>query len=109
MTTSPHRMGAEMKGQHSPSEESVQVSGKVGAHSSIQCQFCSGRSFRRSRLRKSDLIQILRMRYPVRCLRCGERQMVNFMVAGLAISSKVEFELARQMAAQRHASEPTKK
>ena len=34
----------------------------------IQCQFCSGQSFRRSTLRSDDIGQILLMRYPVRWL-----------------------------------------
>ncbi len=53
----------------------------------IQCQYCSGQVFRRSRLRSEDLRQILLMRYPVRCLRCSQRQMVSFTVAGISLSS----------------------
>jgi hypothetical protein len=53
----------------------------------IRCQFCSGQSFRRSRLRGIHLIELLRMRYPVRCLRCNQRQMVNFTIAGLSLAS----------------------
>jgi hypothetical protein len=53
----------------------------------IQCQFCSGQSFRRSSLRTDDIPQILLMRYPVRCLRCGQRQMVSYTIASLALSS----------------------
>jgi hypothetical protein len=53
----------------------------------IRCQFCSGQSFRRSRLRGVHLIELLRMRYPVRCLRCNQRQMVSFPVAGLSLAS----------------------
>jgi hypothetical protein len=53
----------------------------------IQCQFCSGRSFRRSSLRGDDFTQILMMRYPVRCLRCNQRQLVSFTVASLSLSS----------------------
>jgi hypothetical protein len=56
----------------------------------IQCQFCSGQDFRRSTLRSDDISQILLMRYPVRCLRCGQRQMVSFTVASLAISSSIK-------------------
>ena len=56
----------------------------------IRCQFCSGQSFRRSTLRSDDIGQILLMRYPVRCLRCGQRQMVSYTIASLAISSKVK-------------------
>ena len=56
----------------------------------IQCQFCSGQSFRRSTLRSEDFPQILLMRYPVRCVRCGQRQMVSYTIASLAISSSVK-------------------
>ncbi len=56
----------------------------------IQCQFCSGKSFRRSTLRGEDFPQILFMRYPVRCLRCGQRQMVSYTIASLAVSSSVK-------------------
>ena len=55
----------------------------------IQCQFCVGRSFRRSRLRSSDLPQMLLLRYPVRCRRCSQRQMVRFTVAGVSVPSHV--------------------
>jgi hypothetical protein len=55
----------------------------------IQCQFCSGKSFRRSSLRGDDFTQVLMMRYPVRCLRCNQRQLVSFTVASLALSSSV--------------------
>jgi hypothetical protein len=51
----------------------------------LRCQYCSHQSFRRSSLRSSDLKQIFLMRYPVRCLRCGQRQMVSFTVAGISL------------------------
>jgi hypothetical protein len=56
----------------------------------VQCHFCSGQDFRRSTLRTEDFTSILLMRYPVRCLRCGQRQMVSFTVASLAISSSIK-------------------
>jgi hypothetical protein len=56
----------------------------------VQCQFCSGHAFRRSTLRSDDFSQIFLMRYPVRCLRCGQRQLVSFTVASLSLSSKVK-------------------
>jgi hypothetical protein len=55
----------------------------------LQCQFCSGQAFRRSTLRGEDLTQLLLMRYPVRCLRCSQRQGVSFTVAGISLSSKI--------------------
>ena len=61
--------------------------GVSGQAVSIQCQYCSGQSFRRSRLRTEDFWQILMMRYPVRCMRCSQRQMVSFTVAGISLSS----------------------
>ena len=61
----------------------------------IQCQFCVGRAFRRSRLRSSDLSQLFLMRYPVRCLRCSQRQMVSFTVAGISIPSHVRHKQRR--------------
>lgn len=56
----------------------------------VHCQYCPGQQFRRSRLRAKDLRDIALMRYPVRCLRCSQRQFVSFTVAGLAISSTVK-------------------
>jgi hypothetical protein len=56
----------------------------------IQCQFCSGQTFRRSTLRGDDFTEILLMRYPVRCLRCGQRQLVSFTVASLSLSSSIK-------------------
>jgi hypothetical protein len=56
----------------------------------IQCQFCSGQEFRRSTLRGDDFSQVLLMRYPVRCLRCGQRQMVSYTVASLSLSSSIK-------------------
>ena len=53
----------------------------------IQCQFCVGQKFRRSRLRAADIRQLLLMRYPVRCTRCSQRQTVSFTVAGVSIPS----------------------
>ena len=56
----------------------------------IQCQYCSGQTFRRSTLRSEDLSEIFFMRYPVRCLRCSQRQMVSFTIASLSLSSSVK-------------------
>ena len=53
----------------------------------IQCQFCVGQKFRRSRLRGADIRQLLLMRYPVRCTRCSQRQTVSFTVAGVSVPS----------------------
>jgi hypothetical protein len=56
----------------------------------IRCQFCSGQTFRRSTLRGDDFTDILLMRYPVRCLRCSQRQLVSFTIASLSLSSSVK-------------------
>jgi DNA-directed RNA polymerase subunit RPC12/RpoP len=61
----------------------------------IRCQYCTGQSFRRSSLRSQDLTEILLMRYPVRCLRCSQRQLVSFTVASLAISSSIKINKRR--------------
>ena len=74
----------------------------------IQCQYCSGQSFRRSRLRAEDFRQIVLMRYPVRCLRCSQRQMVSFTVAGLSLASHTKHErLVRPEDTWKHWTERT--
>lgn len=55
----------------------------------LQCQFCIGQSFRRSRLRAGDVLGVLLLRYPVRCTRCSQRQTVSFTVASVSIPSHV--------------------
>jgi DNA-directed RNA polymerase subunit RPC12/RpoP len=98
------------------SENSSEKRSSVRAHSSydsdiyrvvhsgkgwaIQCQYCSGQSFRRSRLRANDIAHLLLMRYPVRCLRCSQRQMVSFTVAGISVPSHVKQRRARHEVAK---------
>ena len=53
----------------------------------IKCVFCPHQQFRRSRLRTDDIQQLLQLRYPVRCLRCGERQYSSFTVAAISLPS----------------------
>jgi hypothetical protein len=53
-----------------------------------QCEFCAGRSFRRSHLQFKDMLPLLLFRYPVRCLLCSKRQPVSLVVAQRALSSK---------------------
>ena len=49
------------------------------------------------------------MRYPVRCLRCSQRQMVSFTVAGISVPSHVKQRQARHLSGQQqHWSEPVK-
>jgi hypothetical protein len=66
-----------------------------GTGISVQCQYCSGQAFRRSRLRAKDWKQLFLMRYPVRCLRCSQRQTVSFTVAGLSVPSHIKQRQAR--------------
>lgn len=58
-----------------------------GAGIAIQCQFCPGNTFRRSHLRSTDFWDLVLMRYPVRCLRCSQRQAVSYTIAGLSLPS----------------------
>ena len=62
---------------------------KMSSGVPLQCQFCVGQSFRRSRLRAGDIPQLLLMRYPVRCARCSQRQTVSFTVAAVSIPSYI--------------------
>jgi hypothetical protein len=83
--------GHHRKKERPHSSQSVPYLGLDPYHGvAIQCQFCSGQEFRRSTLRSDDFSQILLMRYPVRCLRCGQRQMVSYTVASLSLSSSVK-------------------
>ena len=40
----------------------------------MQCSHCLNDEFRSSRLRVSDVLQLLMFRMPVRCTRCHRRQ-----------------------------------
>ncbi len=40
----------------------------------VACTFCGHARFRRSRLRFNDLAELLMLRYPLRCMRCSQRQ-----------------------------------
>ncbi len=62
----------------------------------IRCQYCVGQKFRRSRLRSNDFRSLLLMRYPVRCLRCAQRQLVSFTIAGISLASHVRPQRKRQ-------------
>jgi DNA-directed RNA polymerase subunit RPC12/RpoP len=74
----------------------------------IRCQHCSHQSFRRSSLRATDFSQIFFMRYPVRCLRCGQRQMVSFTVAGISLppSSRTQKD-SFEVPTSKHWTEPS--
>lgn len=75
---------------HSSLDETSYLGGGAFKGVPLQCQYCSGQTFRRSSLRGEDFTQLLLMRYPVRCLRCSQRQRVSFTVAGISLSSKVK-------------------
>jgi DNA-directed RNA polymerase subunit RPC12/RpoP len=72
----------------------------------IRCQYCSHQSFRRSSLRATDLTQILFMRYPVRCMRCGQRQMVSFTVAGVSLPASSKPQRSFETPTSKHWTEP---
>ncbi len=75
----------------------------------IQCQYCSGQHFRRSRLQAQDFLELFQFRYPVRCLRCSQRQSVSFSIAAVSVPSHVKQRRARRELAQhKHWSEPAK-
>ena len=80
----------------------------IAAGVAFQCQFCPGQSFRRSRLRVDDWKQVFLMRYPVRCLRCSQRQMVSFTLAGISVPSHVKQRRARSESQQKHWTQPVK-
>lgn len=54
----------------------------------IACIFCGHSKFRRSRVLFSDLREMLLLRYPVRCMRCHQRQHGYLLTAALAHASK---------------------
>jgi hypothetical protein len=90
-------------------DQNVDGTPNVGSGVSIQCKFCLGQSFRRSRLHFGDLKLLFFMRYPARCLRCGQRQTVSFTVAGISVPSHVKQRRARREVLEAtHWSGPTK-
>ncbi len=87
--SSSQKQDIEGPGARTPRAQEADADAALTGGIPIQCQFCVGRSFRRSRLRTADLPQLLMMRYPVRCRRCSQRQMVSFTVAGISVPSHV--------------------
>ena len=61
----------------------------------IQCKFCVGDKFRRSRVRAGDIKYIVLMRYPVRCLRCSQRQWLSFTIASISVPSHIRHKQRR--------------
>jgi len=60
---------------------------RQNAHKRGGCQFCSSRKFLRSGLRGADIAAILLLHYPVRCLRCRQRQFTDFLTASMALTA----------------------
>jgi hypothetical protein len=54
----------------------------------VACLFCGNNRFRRSRLRFSDLGELLLLRYPLRCTRCGQRQYNSIHIAFLSFAPR---------------------
>ena len=80
--------------------QSLQPQGShhISDHAGVpfRCQFCIGQNFRRSRLRGTDVKSMFLMRYPVRCLRCRQRQFVSFTLAGISVPSHVRTSQRRR-------------
>jgi len=58
----------------------------------FRCVFCPGTTFRRSRLRLKDMAPLLMLRYPVRCLRCSQRQLVSYSLAGISVAAHIKHQ-----------------
>ena len=54
----------------------------------VACPFCGNSQFRRSRLRFVDLLEVLMLRYPVRCTRCAKRQFTDIYIAMMSYPAK---------------------
>jgi hypothetical protein len=94
---------------HAHSSHNNAIYGDVSTSNAValRCQYCSHQSFRRSSLRGSDFKQVLLMRYPVRCLRCGQRQMVSFTVAGISLPPSNRPQKPFENPTSKHWTEPT--
>ena len=92
---------------HSSYNEAAFKESNPAAGVPIQCQFCPAQAFRRSRLRAEDLKHLAMMRYPVRCLRCSQRQLVSFAIAALSVPSHIKQRRARRaLNEHKHWTEP---
>lgn len=47
----------------------------------ISCSECDSVNIRRSALRISDIVQLMLLRYPVRCRKCRERRYIGLFKA----------------------------
>lgn len=62
----------------------------------VGCPFCGNSRFRRSRLRFTDLVEVLMLRYPVRCTRCSQRQFTDLYIAMMSYPPKYRGERMAQ-------------
>jgi hypothetical protein len=97
-----------VRGHSSYDNDSLITAPFIAAGLPIQCQFCPCQSFRRSRVRMADIKQMFLMRYPVRCLRCSQRQLVSFTIAGISVPSHVKQRRARHASQLKHWSQPSR-
>lgn len=54
----------------------------------IGCLYCGNTTFRRSRVRFHDIGELLMLRYPMRCMRCNQRQHGYFLTAAFAVQPR---------------------
>jgi hypothetical protein len=97
MSNRPGSYNRKVIGAHSHFDnETLAASVPAASGIPLNCVFCPGQSFRRSRLRSKDLKFLLLMRYPVRCLRCSQRQLVSFTLAAISVPSHIKQRKARK-------------
>jgi hypothetical protein len=107
MSNRPGSYNRKVIGAHSHFDnETVATAERIASGVPIHCNFCPGQSFRRSRVRSKDLKHLLLMRYPVRCLRCSQRQLVSFTLAAISVPSHVKQRKARKESQPKQWSEP---
>jgi hypothetical protein len=107
MSNRPGSHNRKVIGAHSHFDnETIAAAVPSAAGIPINCVFCPGQAFRRSRLRSKDLKFLLLMRYPVRCLRCSQRQLVSFTLAAISVPSHVKQRKARKESSQKHWTQP---
>lgn len=54
----------------------------------VACLFCGNTRFRRSRVRLSDMLEALLLRFPLRCMRCNQRQYGSYLTASIATGTR---------------------
>jgi hypothetical protein len=54
----------------------------------LACEFCGYNRFRRSRFRFTDVFELLRLRFPMRCMRCSQRSYHDVNLALLSVGPK---------------------